>query len=258
MKKKKWLLGLTAAWIGVLSVGGSVQAENSIRYPWSEEYLSEMEWLDPAAGNWSRLWENMGPGQTEEAKSRKPHVILQRELPVEERERIEEVSSLIFVGDSRVVGMAGVGGFRYVGEVGQGYYWLSGEGLRWLEQQMAEDPDAAVVFCMGINDLGNIDAYVNYYSMLLSWYPEKEFYFMSVNPVNEAAERVNGYSVTNAAIEAFNSRLMEQFPDRYIDVYEYLLANGYGTVDGVHYDEATYSWIQQYALLMVNMLRNFG
>ena len=225
MKNKKWILGLTAAWIGVLPGGGSVQAENNIRYPWSEEYLSEIELLDPAAGNWSGLWEKTGPKQTEESKSGKAHEILKRELPMEEdREKIEKVTNLIFVGDSRVVGMAGVGGFRYVGEVGQGYYWLSGEGLRWLEQEMAADPDAAVVFCMGINDLGNIDAYVNYYDMLLSWYPDKELYFMSVNPVNEAAER----------------------------------ANGYGTVDGVHYDEATYSWIQQYALLMVNMMRNFG
>lgn len=249
---------MMAALIGVLPVSGSVQAENKNRYPWSEEYLSEMEFLDPAAGNWFRLWEKMGPKQTEELKNGKPHVILQRELPVEERERIQEVSSLIFVGDSRVVGMAGVGGFRYVGEVAQGYYWLSGEGLRWMEQEMAADPDAAVVFCMGINDLGNIDAYISYYSTLLSWYPDKELYFMSVNPVNEAAERAYGYSVTNEAIEAFNSRLMEQFPDRYIDVYGYLLANGYGTVDGVHYDAATYSWIQQYTLLMVNMMRNFG
>lgn len=257
MKKKKWILGVTAALIGVLA-GGSVQAENNIRYPWSEEYLSEMELLDPAAGNRFWLWEKTGPKQTEESKGRKSHAILKRELPMEDREKIEEVTNLIFVGDSRVVGMAGAGGFRYVGEVGQGYYWLSGEGLRWLEQEMAADPDAAVVFCMGINDLGNIDAYVNYYDMLLSWYPDKELYFMSVNPVNEAAERANGYSVTNEAIEAFNSRLMEHFPDQYIDVYEYLLANGYGTVDGVHYDEATYSWIQQYTLLMVNMMRNFG
>lgn len=183
-----------------------------------------------------------------------------------ETEAISEAASaeefgetdIIFVGDSRVVGMAGVGGFHYVGEVGVGYSWLTGDGISWLQQEMAAYPGAAVVFCFGINDLGNIDAYIAYYNSLLGQYPDKDLYFMSVNPVNETAELYSGYTVSNETVEAFNHSLMEHFPNQYIDVYSYLLANGFGTGDGIHYDGATYDSIQQYTLLMINMMRNFG
>lgn len=167
-------------------------------------------------------------------------------------------AELLFVGDSRVVGMASVGGHSYVGAVGMGYQWLTGEGGSLFAQAITDCPNAAAVLCFGINDLGNLDSYVEYYQTLIETYPERDIYIMSVNPVKEDAEAVFGYRVTNEEIEAFNQTLMEAFPDRYIDVYGYLSANGYGTVDGVHYDQATYGLIQEYTLLMINMMQNFG
>lgn len=173
-------------------------------------------------------------------------------------ETVQEITDIIFVGDSRVVGMASAGGYHYVGEVSMGYSWLTGEGTGWMLQEMAANPDAAIVLCFGINDLGNIGSYIGYYQTLISQYPDREWYFMSVNPVNEAAASACGYTVNNAMIEAFNQSLMSSFPDRYIDVYSYLLANGFGTGDGIHYDAGTYGTIQDYTLLMINAMRNFN
>lgn len=178
------------------------------------------------------------------------------ETQAESEDGIQQ-TDIIFAGDSRVVGMASAGGYHYVGEVGMGYYWLTQEGAGWLLNEMAAYPNAAVVFCFGINDLGNIGSYIEYYQMLLDEYPDRQIYFMSVNPVNEAAAAASGYTVNNAMIESFNASLMSSFPDRYIDVYSYLMAGGFGTGDGIHYDTGTYAGIQDYTLLMINAFSAF-
>lgn len=180
------------------------------------------------------------------------------DLTEPESEKNKERTEIIFVGDSRVVGMASAGGYCYVGEVGMGYYWLTGEGSAGMAQAMSDYPDAAVVLCFGVNDLGNIGAYIDYYQTLLDTYPDRQIYFMSVNPVDEAAAAANGYSINNEMIESFNDSLMNSFPDRYIDIYGYLMASGFGTADGIHYDAGTYAGIQNYALLMVNALQEFS
>lgn len=250
--KKRWMLA-TAAILGCQIAGATVQAQSGC--PFSVSYLQKM-WDGNALPS---LWE-------------KPEVVMPqvaeemvRENGAEEERgsesatgEIASAESLIFVGDSRVVGMAEAGGFHYVGEVGIGYHWLVSDGISWLQQEMAANPTLPIVFCLGVNDLQNLDSYLSYYQTLLGQYPEKEMYFMSVNPVNEEAEIYSGYTVSNQAIEAFNASLMETFPERYIDVYSFLKANGFGTGDGLHYDLNTYAGIQQYTLLMVNMLRNFG
>lgn len=174
-----------------------------------------------------------------------------------ETQEISSVESMIFVGDSRVFGMAEAGGCHYVADIGIGYDWLISDGISWLQEEMEANPELPIVFCLGVNDLQNLDSYVSYYQSFLEQYPEKEVYFMSVNPVLEEAEIYSGYAVQNEEIENFNEKLMETFPDGYIDTYSFLEANGYGTSDGLHYDLNTYAGIQQYTLLMINMMRNF-
>ena len=79
-------------------------------------------------------------------------------------------------------------------------------------------------------------------------HPDADLWFMSVNPVDQAAEAANGYSVLNSQIEAFNDKLRAAFPERYIDTYSYLRAGGFSAGDGVHYSAATYEAIQNYAV----------
>ena len=160
----------------------------------------------------------------------------------------QQCSDMIFLGDSRVVGMAmSAGGYHYIGKVSMGYQWLVSEGISLLRGKMDEYPQADIVLCMGINDLGNIDSYIAYYRSLIDSYPGRRFWFLSVNPVSERLAAAHGYTVRNPMIEAFNARLQAAFPDRYIDCYSYLMENGVGTGDGIHYAGNTYSAIQDFS-----------
>ena len=177
----------------------------------------------------------------------------QSDLTAESGEK-KTFDNLIFVGDSRVVGMSGVGGYCYIGLQSIGYSWFTSEGTYMMQDMMAKYPDAAVVLCFGVNDPGNIGAYIDYYQTLIDNFPDTSFFMMSVNPVDETQARSCGYSITNGVIEEFNSILKEAFPDRYLDCYTYLDQSGFGSGDGVHYDAGTYMLIQEYAKFMINFM----
>ena len=160
----------------------------------------------------------------------------------------EEVcSNMIFYGDSRVVGMSyTIGGNYYVGMEGAGYDWMRGEGLTDLEKMMADHPDADVVFCFGVNDPGNSGAYIDFFGSMQDKYPERRFWYLSVNPVYDGISSANGYNARNGQIEDFNAQIQAAFPDRYIDSWSYLKEYGYNAQDGVHYDGDTYFAIQNF------------
>lgn len=167
-------------------------------------------------------------------------------------EKHQEITEIIFVGDSRVVGQSGVGGQYYVGRESMGYDWMAGECAGILQGEMAAHPEAAIVFCFGVNDLHNIGAYIGWYQWFLSQYPERSVWFLYVNPIWDDAAASCGYLVRNYMITPFNDALRSTFPDKYIDTYTYLMNYGFGTGDGVHYDAATYQAIQNYTYEAVN------
>ena len=157
----------------------------------------------------------------------------------------QQCSDMIFFGDSRVVGMSlYAGGYHYVGQTSAGYSWMSSEGASRLEQMMQEWPQADVVFCFGVNDLGNIDSYISWFDSFQANHPGRRCWYLSVNPVSERTAAANGYSVRNYMIDAFNQRLIDAFPDRYLDTYSIVMEYGAGTWDGVHYDGTTYASIE--------------
>ena len=159
----------------------------------------------------------------------------------------EYCSDIIFYGDSRVVGMSyTIGGDHYVGKEGAGYDWMQGEGMSYLTSQMNENPDSDIVFCFGVNDPGNIDQYIRFFQSMVETYPERRFWFLSVNPVYDGISASHGYNARNEQIDTFNARLEEAFPDRYIDSGSYLKEYGYNAQDGVHYDGDTYFAIQNF------------
>lgn len=154
---------------------------------------------------------------------------------------------ILFVGDSRTAGMRGAvqnrGGdsCSYIAKDGEGYYWLRDTAMGELTSFLDGSPDAVVVLNLGVNDLAEISAYISMYQDLFSRYPQASFSVMSVNPVDE------GCSVSNAEIEAFNQQMASAFPDNYLDCYQYLMTNGYETVDTLHYTEDTYIAIHNFA-----------
>ena len=174
---------------------------------------------------------------------------LTEEEPVISLEDVQ-FDPIIFFGDSRVVGMSMVGGSGYVAKVGAGYSWMSSDGASLLLSAMNGAPEADIVFCFGINDLGNVDSYIRFFRDFSAAYPDRDMYFMSVNPIDEGAAAANGYSVTNAQIRAFNERLMQEIPDRYLDISVFLELYAI-TWDGIHYDTGTSAIVQELAKIMV-------
>lgn len=169
-----------------------------------------------------------------------------------EEQRHHEVSQMIFVGDSRVVGMSMAGGYSYVGKESIGYDWFVSDGVYQMLDQMNAWPDADVILCFGINDVANIGSYITEYQYLVDSYPDTRFWFMSVNPVNDGMASSCGYFINSDMVISFNNVLQQAFTERYLDVYSYLQENGYGTSDGVHYDVGTYLVIQEYTKYLIN------
>lgn len=153
-------------------------------------------------------------------------------------------SNLLFVGDSRFVGMRDTvdSDDMWFCKVGQGYSWFS-KNIEDIESLV--DDNTVIVFGLGVNDLYNISRYEGV---------EKYFdrmYYISVNPVDEYLEERYGYSIRNIDIEKFNARIQLMYKKRYIDCNSRLHLVGYSTVDGLHYTKSTYRTIYTYVRLRV-------
>ena len=150
---------------------------------------------------------------------------------------IEE--NLIYVGDSRTIGMQSAlsnDKITYIGEISQGYEWFIQTGKPQLDNLLTNKQSKFVVLAFGINDLVNVDRYINVYNTLSSDSLNNKFYFLSVNPVDET--KVS--NITNIEIESFNEKLKNVFGENYIDTYT-KIKDTFSTPDGVHYDQATYA-----------------
>ena len=155
---------------------------------------------------------------------------------------------LIFVGDSRTVGMGNAekqlgAGCIYIGETGEGYYWFTENGIHQMEDAILQYPNAPVILNLGVNDPDMIHHYLELYSTFKEKYPAAEFYYMSVNPVTDDAVHI-----TNTEIADFNAKLREAFPEQYLDSNTYLRIKEFESVDGVHYSEDTYCEIHDFVV----------
>ena len=158
---------------------------------------------------------------------------------------------LIFVGDSRTVGMGEaeaelLDDCTYIGEVGEGYRWFTESGISQMEDAIKTHPDSPVVLNLGVNDLDLVEDYLKLYETFDSRYPDTDFYFLSVNPVTEQS-----HHVTNMEIAAFNEKLKSSFPDQYLDSNIYLRSLEFESPDGVHYSYDTYQRIHDYAVRQI-------
>lgn len=172
------------------------------------------------------------------------------------QETVQE-TKVIFVGDSRTLGMAEtVPGITAIAKTGQGYWWFISEALPQLQAQLKKTPKASVVFNFGVNDITNYTQYIAKYQELIKKYPKAKFYVMSVNPIKKklynAYGYYGGYAKMNKLIKTFNAEMKKAFPDQYIDAFTYLKKNGFSTVDGLHYDSETYRKIYDYVIAAIN------
>lgn len=165
------------------------------------------------------------------------------EMPVTEAVKAH---ALIFVGDSRTIGMRDAvnDGCTYIGKEGEGYMWFSSEGVQELDTVLAGAPGQTVIFNFGVNDPVNISLYIDLYHSLEETYPGTDFYYLSVNPLVDS----ENFNTTNEMISIFNATIQSAFPDSYLDSNTYLTNAGFETVDGLHYTDASYKMIHNFVV----------
>ena len=154
--------------------------------------------------------------------------------------------SIVFVGDSRTVSMGEAvhDNCTYIGKEGEGYQWFAADGVIELRTALENNPSQTVVYNLGVNDPENASLYIELYQSIAREFTDTPFYYLSVNPLSDDAE----CNTTNDMIQEFNQTLKNAFPDRYLDCYDYLVEQGYDTVDGLHYTEATSNVIHNYVV----------
>lgn len=164
-------------------------------------------------------------------------------------------SNYLFVGDSRVVGMASCNAgsnCTFYGEVGQGLSWLKNNQSE-IESQIQSvsknaTGDTAVVFWMGVNDCSyvNGESYASYFNDLQKKYPDVQICVASVGAVDDNLSS----NVKNSDIQRFNSELEENLVQtvKWVDVYDYTVSHNCansGDPYGVHYTYTSYEQIIQ-------------
>ncbi len=157
----------------------------------------------------------------------------------------------IFVGDSRTVQMqmaVGSADKIYIAKIGEGYNYFKNTALPQIYANAGNGTKMIINF--GVNDLANASKYIKLVNDNIDAWTNAGMtvYYASVTPVG------NIQNVSNAQIEAFNSRLQAELDPRvnWIDSYSYLQQTGFSSADGLHYSADTYRSIYSYYMSVIN------
>lgn len=167
-------------------------------------------------------------------------------------------SDMVIIGDSRAVQMmntVGPQGATWICQEGAGVDWLENIALVLLAQT---NFDGKRMFIMtGVNDViysgGNIKRYEQivhdqFESFEFMYSGNRPVTFVSVNPVDGAYAKYNkGIDTLNSFMAQFNTPYLHAsrnvdhlYQLKYLDTNSLMKANGFTTVDGVHYGPETY------------------
>lgn len=155
-------------------------------------------------------------------------------------------TGVIFVGDSRFVQMhqaMGETGVVYIAEERMGYNWLVEEAIPRIDALATKG--SKIVINLGVNDPGNIDRYIETVNnWTYTWTLRgAKVYYATVNPV-----WTNPYT-SKEQVDNFNQKLKTGLVGvNIIDSNAYLSSTKLNIVDGLHYDNPTYTTI--YLFLM--------
>lgn len=274
MKKRTFLRLLVSAILalGLLALLASYLYRSSHdfdkRHPALRNPLQSEEATPPVSGESSReaASESASSGPSSE-QALKPEGradagmqdMTETEIP--EQSRRLPAHRILFVGDSRTVGLDNAldkllpdDPCLFVGKVGEGCSWFLQEGEAQMADAIAAAPDAPVVLNLGVNDPDQVDQYLDTYRNLIEAFPDTDFWFLSVNPVQRDKMIENGASeealdlVTETNINRLNMAIQRAFPNRYLDSASMLKLDGFETVDGLHYTRQTYLKIHRFVV----------
>ena len=155
----------------------------------------------------------------------------------------ETPTKLIFIGDSRTVGMHNAVGGKdtWSCKSGEGLDWMKSTGVPQIEDKI--DNKTGIIILMGVNDLYNADKYVTYINEQAKKWVAKgaKVYFNSVMPCK------GSYANRNVSIQDFNKKLKVKLKNvKYINSYSYMTKQGFDSPDGLHYNAATYKKVYKY------------
>jgi len=175
-------------------------------------------------------------------------------FPTDLPDEVDE--NIVFVGDSRMVQTEILAGesnpYSWVAESGQGYVWFSNTAIYRVDSIIEELKDPIIIVNMGINDLENVDRYIEIMNQKAAEWQEAgaTVAYVSVNPID------NYGSLSNSDVVEFNKILFEGLDDDIylIDTVSYLNRVGYGTTDGLHYDNETYIKLYRYYLYCASII----
>lgn len=159
---------------------------------------------------------------------------------------------IIWVGDSRTEGMQDAitnGNNVWIAKTSTGYNWFNDTAAKQVTTKIEDDD--IIVFNFGVNDLNNVDKYINKLNELAGgdWSKASKIIVMSVNPVIDGKN-----AASNAAIEQFNNTMKNGLSEKitYVDTYSTLkdsLSESDFDNEGLHYTNDVYKKIY-------NIIRN--
>ena len=191
------------------------------------------------------------------------NIHLHREYPRELKEKVEQEvktssGNIIFIGDSRIVGMCNAvygttfgnnlveytrGNETYIAKVGAGFSYF--DAFIDLAKKYVTD-DTNIIIALGINDYVSGQEYAEAINNI----DVGNVYFMSINPVDDELASKYNYNVSTSFIETKNSQIKDNLEDvEYLDCYSEI-KDSFLTSDGIHYLNSTYEEI--YELVMSN------
>lgn len=155
----------------------------------------------------------------------------------------ETVSKVVFIGDSRFRTMANVASANDYGwecSKDGNLSWLAGTAYPHVEHAIGEGTQ--VFINVGINDLTESAGYATSINAKAAEWKEKgaNVYFVAVGPVDAESD------ISNQDICDFNTYMFNNLNIPFIDVYNYLVKNGFYTEDNVTYTAATSNVLYNY------------
>ena len=161
-----------------------------------------------------------------------------------------DFSDFVFVGDSRTVGMGQRLNLTTIAEIGVGYSFL----MAHYDEILALE-GKNIVFNLGVNDLSHVNEYIEFFQRLPEEFCfDNHIYVVSVNPTSGA------YASMNGDIDYFNVQLSDSLPStcKWIDTCSFLREAGFGSPDGLHYDNQTYDLIANLIYNNVMLYQSLG